>query len=227
MNMKFLRSPKTLLAVTTLGLMVVGIGTLAANAQTNNSDTVRTAIQNRDLTAFKKAVVDRAQYHADSTTQDDLNKRADNLAKHEAVKTAIDNNDYEAFKSNADPRMLAKVNSQEAFTKLVESSKQMKAIQDKVDQAVKDNNFDAFKAAKTEMKALRDAEEAQEPADSSDKRNSNRAAPTEAEMKTRFDKLVAQYKADGSLPSTRGIGHGFGDDFDGHRGGKGHGRGGM
>jgi hypothetical protein len=227
MNMKSLRSPKTLLAVTTLGLMVVGIGSLVANAQTSNSDALKTSIQNRDLTAFKKAIVDRAQHHADSTTQDDLNKRADNLAKHDAVKTAIDNNDYEAFKSNANSRMLAKVNSQDAFTKLVESTKQMKVIQDKVDQAVKDNNFEAFKAAQAEMKTLHDSREANEPADANEK---TRVAPTEAEMKTRFDKLVAQYKADGSLPSSRGMGHGFGDDFggEGHQGrGQGRGRGGR
>jgi hypothetical protein len=221
MNMKSLRSPKTLLAVTTLGLMVVGIGSLAANAQTTNSDALKTAIQNRDLVAFKKAFVDRAQQNADSTTQDELNKRADNLAKHDAVKTAIENNDYEAFKSNAGTRMLEKVNNQEAFMKLVESSKQMKAIGEKVDQAVKDNNFDAFKSAKADMKTLR---EANKPADDNDNRR-ERAEPTEAEMKTRFDKLVEQYKADGSLPSERGTGHGFGDDFGGHRGGKGSGRG--
>jgi hypothetical protein len=225
MNMKSLRSPKKLLAVTTLGLMVVGIGSLAANAQTINSDALKTAIQNRDLAAFKKAIVDRAQQNADSTTQDELNKRADSLAQHEKVATDISNNDYEAFKKDADPRMLAKVTSQDAFTKLVESTKARKTIQDKIVQAVKDNNFEAFKSAQAEVRALHDAEEAQEPANSSDKRNSNRAAPTDAELQTRFDKLVTQYKTDGSLPDQHGLGHGFGDDFDGHRGGKGHGRG--
>ena len=142
---------------------------------------------------------------------------SDRQAKMKATQDAITNNDYNAFKANADSRMLAHTPDQASFDKLVEQNKQMKANKEKEIQAIKDGNFDAYKAAETEEKTMMDANKP-----SNDNRGT-RPTKTDADIKTEFDQLVAAYRADGSLPDTN---MGFGGKEFGAKGrhGGGHGQ---
>ncbi len=109
---------------------------------------------------------------------------------------AIEEGNYENFKKSANPKILARITNQADFDKLVKNFKSTKVIQDKINQAIKDNNYDAFKSAQKEMKSLRDANK---PADAPSR--PNKKTPTEEEQKTRFDKIVSKYKTDGTLPA--------------------------
>jgi hypothetical protein len=167
-----------------LGIAVLTIsGGVVAFAHSNTA--ARTALINKDINAFKSAIVTDAQTRSNNLTQSEFDSR---------------------------------VTTQEAFTALVNSQKAMDAIKVKIDNAIKANDFAAFKTAQTEMMALR---EANKPAEAND--NHIRPTPTDAELQTKFDTLVARFKADGTLPSANfggkgGFDGGFGG---GHKGGKG------
>jgi hypothetical protein len=200
-----------------LGIAVLTIGGgVVAFAQSNTA--ARTALVNKDFEGFKKAIVNNAQTRSNNLTQAEFDSMSSRAITQEATQAAIKANDYEAFKKSADPRMLAKINTQEAFTSLVNSSKAMEAIKVKVDNAIKANDFGAFKSAQAEIMALR---EANKPAEANEaNENHIRPVPTDAQLQTKFDTLVAKFKADGSLPSTNFEGKGgFGGGHGGHRGG--------
>jgi hypothetical protein len=203
-----------------LGIAVLTIGGgVVAFAQSNTA--ARTALINKDFEGFKKAIVTDAQSKANNLTQTKFDEMSTRAISQKATQDAIAANDYEAFKKAADPRMLTKVNTQEAFTALVNNQKANDAVKVKIDDSIKNNDFIAFKAAQTEMMTLR---ESNKPADANEAIETNtRPTPTDAQIQTRFDALVAKFKADGTLPSANEGGKGFGGM---NKGGHGRGHGG-
>lgn len=178
-----------------------GIGALASSNPTIQQDVknVQTAIESKDLNAYKTAktqlVTDEAKVKTDkinSTTQDELNTMADNQAKRKAVADAVRNNNYEAFKANANPQILNKVNSQAEFDKLVAKYKTQQENLAKLTDAIKNNDFNSFKA-------LAEARQANNP-----NKDDKRPEPTDAQLQAKFDEMVAKYKADRSLPGQDG-----------------------
>jgi uncharacterized phage infection (PIP) family protein YhgE len=132
----------------------------------------------------------------------------------ENVKTALTNNDFTAYKQARIQVATDRINemTQEEFDKHAKMFASMQKYQTALDDAVKNNDFNAFKTVHSEMQKER---EANKPADSN---RPNRPEPTEAQLQERFNQMVASYKADGTLPSQK--------VFEGGREGRG-GKGGM
>ncbi len=183
----------TTIALTGLALTLAGVGVVSF---AHYSQASKDALLKGDFTAYKTSIVESSKKKSDSLTQEQFNTMSTQAIAREATNKAIAEGNYENFKKSADARLLSKVTTQADFDKLVAQFKATKVIQDKINQAIKDNNFDAFKNAQTELKALRDANK---PAELNSKHN--HPIPTDAELKTRFDEIVAKFKADGTLPS--------------------------
>jgi hypothetical protein len=187
-------------------LAVAGIGGVSAFASNNltiqnDFKAVQTAITNKDLSAFKTAktqlVNDKSTEEIaeiNSTTQDQLNTIADRQAKMTATQTAIANNDYNAFKTNADQRMLKQVPDQASFDKLVTEIKARTDAMNQINIAIQNNDFNTFKTAEASMQNLHGSD---------NKSGKTRPTPTDAQIQARFDKMVANYKATGQLPSNK------------------------
>jgi hypothetical protein len=198
-----------------------GIGAVAASNPTIQTDisNVTSAITSKDLSAYKTAedqlINDKAQAQiakVNSTTQDQLNSMADRQAKQTAVQSAITNDDYASFKANADTQMLKQISTQDAFEKLVASTKARAAEVATLDTAIKNNDSASYIAAVK-------ADEASQPTNT-DSNAPKRPTLTDAQIQAQFDKQEAAYKSNGTLPSSdkgmMGGGFGFG-------GGRGHG----
>ncbi|MBC7471865.1 MAG: hypothetical protein H7196_01165 [candidate division SR1 bacterium] len=177
-----------------------GAGMMASNNPTIKADftNVQTAITNKNLSAYKTAekqlISDRTSSEItriDASTQDQLNTMSDRQAKRKAVQDAITNNDYNAFKANAGHSIFKRVTDQASFDKLVAGNKTQIESKAKESDAIKNNDFAAFKVVKH-------SEQANE---MNNKNSRTRETLTDAELQIRFDQLVANYKADGSLPS--------------------------
>jgi hypothetical protein len=187
-------SPKiiaSLVGVSALG----GLAVSAANT-TQLSDQVakvQSALISKDLNAWKTASIDLATAKINSTTQEQLNTKSERYASRTAVNDAIEKGDYESFKKSADQRMLSRIASKEDFDKLVSYKKVMQEHLVKVADAVKKNDFDAFKNL---------AKNKPTPTPKGDKNpTKQRPTPSDEQLKTRFDAMVAAYKADGTLPT--------------------------
>jgi hypothetical protein len=199
-----------------LGAGAIGVSAAANPTFSSDWKAVQTAIINKDLAAFKDATIQSATNRANSVTQEELNKMSDRAVSQQVTQDAISNNDYEAFKKVADSKILEQVNSQAEFNQLVSRNKTKVENQSKVNDAVKNNDFEAYKNALTTQFIDRPMG-----------KMFNGKGPefSDAQLKTRFDEQVAQYKADGTLPGENnfmGMGRG---GFKGGRGG--HGRGMM
>jgi hypothetical protein len=200
--------------IATLGVVAIGGGILSisSDVQTqahNLSTSVISAIQNKDLEAYKKTVTSDTENKINNITQDELNEMADKLTKAQELQKSILDSDYGKFKSLANDQMLNRINSQDKFNKLVEQTKQLKTIQDKADQAIIDNNFEAYKSAESDIKT---SMEANKPFIEGNKYPGKhlRSPLTEDQVKARFDKLVADYVSTGNLPTNNKIGLGKG-----------------
>ena len=217
--------------ITAVVLAVAGLGGATVFAATNptiqaNFTNVQTAIVNKDLTGYKTAKIklinDRTTVETskvNATTQDELNAMADKLVKKTAVQDAIKANDYNAFKVIAGVNMLKRVPDQASFDKLVANQKAHADQIAKISDAIKNNDFNAFKTVEAAMMSNR-------PNDNN-KKNDNRPAPTDAQLQAKFDKIVADYKANGKLPRDKKdmteMGHEIGDfDSEGFGAGRGH-----
>lgn len=200
-------------------LAVAGLTSATVFASTNptiqaNFTNLQTAITNKDLAGYKTAKTELINSRKtneltriNATTQEELNSLGDKQAKWLAVQTAITNNDYNAFRTSADAKMLARTPDQANFDKLVAGQKAHIASELKESEAIKNNDFNAYKLAESEEVNNRTL-------NNTNNKKSNRPAQTEAEMKTRFDQMVSDYKATGTLPSdSKGFfdGHGMGD----------------
>jgi hypothetical protein len=192
-----------------IGLLSIGIGAVSVSAHGGmmNNDAAITALKNRDIEAFKKAIVDNATTRANNLTQEKFDQLATQANKLEAVQKAIEDKNYNDFKANANQRLLKKVNSQDDFDKFVERVNTEKTNQDKINEAIKNNDFNAYKAAmqarKDDMKNLLGDKMGGR---GRGKHDGNHVAPTDDQIKAHFDEQVAQYKADGTLPDAKSLG---------------------
>jgi hypothetical protein len=177
-----------------------GVGAIAASNPAIKADfqSVQTAITAKDLGGYKTAktqlINDTTKAETDqvnATTQDQLNTMSDKQIKMKATKDAITNNDYNAFKTNADQRMLTRVTDQAGFDKLVTINKAHLDQANKIADAIKNNDFSAFKTAESNEQTN----------ETNDKQEKSGPAPTDTQLQTQFDKLAANYKANGSLPT--------------------------
>lgn len=213
-------------------LAVAGLGGATVFAATNPAiqadfKNVRTSIVNKDLTGYKAAknqlINDRSAQEVtkvNATTQDQLNTMSDKQAKRTAVQTVITNNDYNAFKASSEANMLTRTPDQASFDKLVAQQKAHAAESAALSEAIKNNDFNAYKT-------LEKTEEQNDPTENNGKPEK---VQTDTQLQKRFDQMVADYKASGTLPSdNKGMmgGHGGMDEgirgnFGGKSGDRGH-----
>lgn len=229
---------------TKIGASVIGLvavaGGVTALASTNPTiqaslTQVQSAITSKNLTDYKTAAIQLSNdkqagqvTKINSTTQEQLDAMANKQASTKAVQDAITNNDYNTFKASADSRMLARTPDQASFDKLVTNTKARLDNLNKLSDAIKANDFNAYKTAVQ-------AHETNEMTDGNNKNNkeANETPPTDTQIQTRFDKDIANYKSDGSLPNLNNgmFGRFGGGDFDGegmgHQGGQHGGKGGY
>ena len=191
-----------LLASAGIALSLGGMGFAAAQNPTLQADmkAVETAITNKDFTAWKSASIQAATDRINATTEDQFNKLSNNVSQHKAAQEAIANNDYTAFKNSGDTKMLKRITTEDQFKQLVSDYQSRKSAQQAMNEAIKNNDFVAYKAAWSSLRSTFD--------ENKDTQRT-RPQPTDAELQTRFDALVKQYKADGSLPDADGFGPGI------------------
>lgn len=207
---------------------VIGIAALASGATAlaatnptiqNDFKAVQAAISAKDLNAYKSAesqlITDQSKARTDkvnATTQEQLNSMADRQVKQKAVQDAIKNNDYNAFKANADSRMLAKTPDQASFDKLVASHKVRAETMAKLDAAVIANDSGTYIQVVKDAQSKRITNQA---SDNGHNQNHPRKLQTDAQIQANFDQAHTAYVADNSvLPSTQSM-KGFGR---GHKG---------
>jgi hypothetical protein len=175
-------------------ITTVSMAGVAVSAQ-NSDNTIKTKIESalvsKNLADWKSSTKEASNTRIDATTQEELDTMSDKYTKHQAVENAIKNNDYEAFKQSADSNMLARVNSQETFNTLVTEHKTREEFHNKITETIKNNDFNTYQ----ELMKNKPTSTLKKDDDSR-----TRPEPTEEELKTRFEKQVADYKADGSLP---------------------------
>jgi hypothetical protein len=176
----------TTLAVGAFGLLT--IGGIGASAHVLGNSEARAALLNKDFNGFKAAIVKNAQKRVDNLSQADFDKMSDKANEMQKINETIEKNDYEAFKKVANEKMLTQVTSQEDFNKLVEKRKSVVSNNNKIAAAIKNNNFDQYKSAISEIETGRNKNSR------GDRRN------IEEVVKIRFDRMVEQYKKDGTLP---------------------------
>lgn len=215
-------------------LAVAGLGGATVFAATNptiqsNFANIQTAILNKDLSSYKTAktqlINDKKTTETtkvNETTQAQLDAMSDKLNKRKAIEAAITANDYNAFKAAADANMLKLTPDQAFFDKLVANQKAHADQIAKIGEAIKNNDFNAFKLAESYQTDNRPMDNSK----NGNKKNDKRPVPTDAQLQAKFNKMVADYKANGTLPTDHkgmmGTDHGR-DDFGGE--GFGYGRG--
>lgn len=112
----------------------------------------------------------------------------------EAVKKALESGDYTAFRE----AMIAQIPTEADFQKQVAAHKAHIVALTAIQTAVKNNDFVAFQKAHETMKTAMSevyGEDGVTP-----------KTPDATQMKKHFDEMVAQYKADGTLPTEFGKG---------------------
>ena len=210
---------KNIIKIAAFTALSIGLLTSGAVVYAHSNGGSSESLLKGDFEGFKSSIIKNAESKTKNLTKDQFDSMSKAAIKHKSVKKAILDSNYDDFKTNADKRMLDQIKTLEDFNKLVSTSKTTKLIQDKINQSVKDNNFDAFKSATTELNNNHQR-------NLNNKENKNKQAPTETMQKSRFDMLVAEYKASGTLPDSndkRGFegrkGFNKKNGFDGHKDG--------
>lgn len=152
-------------------------------------ETVKTAVESNNyatLSATAKAKI----------TQEQFAQMVAKKSEHQAVENAIESGDYVAFKN----AMIAGIPNEAEFQKMVAAHKARTETQTKIETAVKNNDFTAFRAAV-------EAQKAQMVANHPDMGNDSPKALSDEKLQKHFDTLVEYYKTNGKLPE---MGKGFG-----------------
>jgi len=110
----------------------------------------------------------------------------------EAVQKAIASGDYAAFRE----AMIAQIPTETELQKRVSAQKAHTVALTAIQTAIKNNDFTAFKKAHTDLRATITALNIE---------GKEFKAPDDTQMKKHFDKMVEQYKKDGTLPE-KGMG---------------------
>ena len=187
MNKKILTTGIVLGALALSGVTFAAFG---GNVGQGDFSAVQTAVASNNYASLSTA--DQAKI---STTQ-----FADMVTKYnarKAVQDAITAGDYTAFKN----AKIAQIPTETEFQKMVTMEKSRVATQASIETAVKNNDFAAYKTA---IAAQQAAMAANHP------NGGTRPAPTDAQLQTRFNKLVTYYKTNGKLPMMGWMGGGFG-----------------
>ncbi len=177
---------KTLLIGAGVGVLTLGSLSFAAvnGKMGKNADfsSVRTAVEANNYSSLPdiaKAKISEAQFA----------KMVAKSAEHEAVEKAISSGDYTAFKNT----MIAQIPTEAEFADMVARHKTHTEAQAKIELAVKNNDFAAFKAVmeaqKSQMFANRPGVDGDAPKALSDEK-----------LQKHFDSLVEYYKTNGQLP---------------------------
>lgn len=170
-------------------------GVTYSYAAVSGNQEAKSALESRDFEAFKKAIISGATKRAENLTQDEFNKMADGFAQKESLQKTIDDNNYEEFKRIAGEKVLNRVNSQEEFNKLVEHNQKRKEYNTRLEEVVRNSDFDGYKKLLEEQKQQFENNNPR-----IGKRIARNRQVTDEQLKTRFDRLVEQYKQDGQLP---------------------------
>ena len=189
------------------GLMTVaGLTGVSAFAMTNPTiqadiKNVQTAIANKDLTGYKTAktqlITDQTKVQTDkvnATTQDQLNTMADHQAKSKARMTALTNNDLNEFNANSGKQV-----DQATFDKMVANNKTRMDEMNKLSDTIKNNDFNTFKTLEQTNMSMKGNKGNR--GNKNNKYGQTRTAPTDAQLQTKFDQMVSDYKANGTLPN--------------------------
>jgi hypothetical protein len=115
-----------------------------------------------------------------------------NHPKDAAVQNALETGDYSAFRA----AKIAQIPTEAEFQKKVAAHAAHKSAHIAIQSAIKNNDFTAFQKAHTDLRATITA---------LDIEGREFKAQNETQMKKHFNKMVEQYKKDGTLPE-KGIG---------------------
>lgn len=181
---------KTLLIGSALGVLTLGSLSFAAVNGKLTRDTdfsaIRTALEANNYASLPdtaKAKISEAQF-AQMVARNE---------EHEAVEKAISSGDYVAFKN----AMIAQIPTETEFAEMVARHKAHTEAQAKIELAVKNNDFAAFKAAMESQKA-------QMLAGHPDMPNDAPKALSDEKLQKHFDRLVEYYTENGKLPDVGG-----------------------
>ncbi len=182
-------------------LMVAGVGALtlwslsfaAINAKWPKAfdETVKTAIESNNYSSLSDTAKSKI-------TQEQFAQMVEKKAEHAAVAIAIESGNYTAFKS----AMIAQIPSEAEFQKMVAAHKARTETQTKIETAVKNNDFAAFKSAVEAQKAQMINNHPGMDGDAP-------KALNEDELQKKFNTLVEYYKSNGKLPDVGGPGFGI------------------
>jgi hypothetical protein len=194
---------KTLLIGAGIGALTLGSLSFAAvNGKMGKGadfSAVRTAVEANNYASLP----DTAKAKITETMFADMVQKS---VEHKTVENAITAGDYVAFKN----AMIAQIPTEAEFQKMVSAHKTRTETQEKIEAAVKNNDFTAFKAAI-------EAQKAQMIANHPHMGNDALKALSDEKLQKHFDTLVTYYKTNGKLPE---VGKGFGPMGGGMMGGK-------
>lgn len=152
-------------------------------------ETVKAAVESNNYTVLSETAKAKI-------TQEQFAQMVVKKSEHQAVENALSSGDYTAFKN----AMIAQIPSEADFQKMVVAHKARNASQVKIEAAVKNNDFAAFKAAIEEQKANMASNHP-------GMENNTPKALSDEKLQKHFDTLVEYYKTNGKLPE---MGKGFG-----------------
>ncbi len=151
---------------------------------TESFATIQKAVAANDYTSLPDEV-------KSTLTEERFNDMVAKQAEHAALQASIEAGDYTAFKN----AMIAQIPSEADFQKMVTESKTRAENKTKLETAVKNNDFAAYKALLVEQKAQMEAHRPEGMTD-----DKVRPEPTDEQLQKRFDALVASYAENGTLP---------------------------
>lgn len=184
---------KTLLIGAGIGVLALGSLSFAAvngkMAKGGDFSAVKTAVEANKYASLPDTAKSKI-------TEAEFAEMVQKHMEHTTIENAVIAGDYTAFKN----AMVAQIPTEAEFQKIVAAHKARTETQTKIETAVKNNDFSAFKIA---VEAQRAAMVANHPGNDDAPK-----APTDAELQKHFTTLVEYYKTNGKLPDVGGPGSG-------------------
>lgn len=194
---------KTLLIGAGIGILTLGSLSFAAvNGKMGKGadfSAVKTAVESNNYASLPETAKAKI-------TPEQFAQMVAKKTEHQAVESAIEAGNYIAFKN----AMIAQIPSEVEFQKMVAAHKTRTETQTKIEAAVKNNDFTAFKAAI-------EAQKAQMTLNHPNMGNDAPKALSDEKLQKHFSTLVEYYKKNGTLPE---MGMGYGPAGKGMMGGK-------
>lgn len=181
-----------LLTLTALGVLGIAamVGIPSTQARGYMSDpAVQKALADQDYSAFDQAITEYASRRMHNIDAQQSDRMTLHHQKREDLRKAIEANDYEAFQSLAGQRLKTRIDTPEKFDQLVKLHQANQTRRTQITEAIKNNDFEAFKTALT-----------------TDPSNPNQpVTPTASEelLRQRFNQLRDYYLQHGELPLIR------------------------